>query len=62
MSKSSIKMVLLRLVAIILLVLVAMIVGSMIGYGVIGDGDAMDVLKPATWTHVFDMMDGTQDK
>lgn len=59
-AKKSIKFMLLRLLAIIVLLLIATFVGLMIGYGVIGDGKVLDVFKPSTWTHVFDIMNGTE--
>lgn len=59
-AKKSIKFMLLRLLVIIVLLFIATFVGLMIGYGVIGDGDMLDVFKPSTWTHVFDIMDGTE--
>ncbi|MEG0381346.1 MAG: hypothetical protein RR603_06575, partial [Kurthia sp.] len=40
MSKSSIKMLFIRLFAVLLLIIVAAVVGSMIGFGVIGVGNA----------------------
>lgn len=50
----------LRIVIILILVVVAAIVGSMVGYSVIGEGKAMDVFKPATWQHIFDIMNGKE--
>jgi len=61
-AKKSFLLILLRLFVVFVLLVLAAIVGAMIGFGVIGDGDMLDVLKPSTWGHVFDIMDGTQDK
>lgn len=61
-AKKSFLLILLRLFVVFVLLVLAAIVGAMIGFGVIGDGDMLDVLKPSTWSHVFDIMDGTQDK
>ncbi|MGM0896915.1 MAG: DNA-directed RNA polymerase subunit beta [Bacillota bacterium] len=45
------------LLVVALLVLVAAL-GAMVGYGVIGDGNAGDALKWETWQHIFDIMRG----
>ncbi|KOS60786.1 DNA-directed RNA polymerase subunit beta [Lysinibacillus agricola] len=50
----------LRVVLIIVLVVVAAILGAMFGYSVIGQGKAMDVFKPETWRHIFDIMNGKE--
>ncbi|MEB2300669.1 DNA-directed RNA polymerase subunit beta [Lysinibacillus xylanilyticus] len=50
----------LRVVLIIILVVVAAVLGAMIGYSVIGQGKAMDVFKPETWQHIFDIMNGKE--
>lgn len=50
----------LRIVIILILVIVAAVVGSMVGYSVIGEGKAMDVFKPATWQHIFDIIGGKE--
>lgn len=57
----SIMLMILRIVIVVLLLGIAAVIGAMVGYGIIGDGEAMDVLKPSTWTHVFDIMNGTED-
>lgn len=61
-AKKSILHMLLRIVIVIIVIVVAAVIGAMIGYGVIGDGEPMDVLDPSTWTHVFDIMNGTETK
>lgn len=49
-----------RILFVLVLLIVATITGSMIGYGVIGDGNPLGVLNPKTWKHVFDIMNGVQ--
>lgn len=58
----SILLMILRIVVVIVILVVAAIVGAMVGYGIIGDGEIKDVLKLSTWTHVFDIMNGTEAK
>ncbi len=48
----------LRIVIVLLLVVIAAALGAMIGYGVIGDGNAKDALKWETWQHIIDIMSG----
>jgi len=50
-----------RILIVVALFLVVALVGSMIGYGVIGDGNPLQVLNPGTWTHIFDIMNGKMD-
>ncbi|KOS66763.1 DNA-directed RNA polymerase subunit beta [Lysinibacillus contaminans] len=50
----------LRVVLVLLLVVGTAVVGAMVGYSVIGEGKAMDVLKPGTWQHIFDIMNGKE--
>ncbi|MCU9613276.1 DNA-directed RNA polymerase subunit beta [Caldibacillus lycopersici] len=51
----------LRVVIVLVLIIVFFIIGSMIGYGIIGDGNPMDVLKKGTWTHIIDIVnEGTE--
>lgn len=50
----------LRIVLIIILIVVAAILGAMVGYSVIGEGKALDVLKSDTWQHIFDIMNGKE--
>lgn len=38
------------------LLFLSLIAGLMFGYGVLGDGDKLDALKPSTWTHILDFM------
>jgi hypothetical protein len=48
----------LRIIIVLLLIVIAAALGSMIGYGVIGDGNAKDALKWETWQHIIDIMSG----
>ncbi|MFP3355873.1 DNA-directed RNA polymerase subunit beta [Planococcus sp. SIMBA_143] len=48
----------LRILLVIALLVVMAALGAMIGYGVIGDGNAGDALKWETWQHIFDIMRG----
>ncbi|AST06064.1 DNA-directed RNA polymerase subunit beta [Anoxybacillus sp. LAT_35] len=47
----------LRLVIVFVLVLLSGMIGAMVGYGVIGEGNAWDALKPATWQHIVDLIE-----
>ncbi|NNU90138.1 DNA-directed RNA polymerase subunit beta [Anoxybacillus sp. CHMUD] len=47
----------LRLVIVFVLVLLSGMIGAMVGYGVIGEGNAWDALKPATWQHIIDLIE-----
>lgn len=46
----------LRLILIVLLIAASVILGAMFGYGVIGEGEAMDVFKKSTWTYIKDLI------
>ena len=46
----------LRLLIIIGLIFIALLAGSLIGYSVIGGGQATDVFKKSTWTHIIDIV------
>ncbi|AYC28847.1 DNA-directed RNA polymerase subunit beta [Paenisporosarcina cavernae] len=48
----------LRIILVLALVAAAMAAGVMVGYGVIGDGEARDALKWSTWDHVLKIMNG----
>lgn len=47
----------LRIVLLAVMIVVSLIGGAMIGYGVLGDGKASDVLKESTWTHIIDLVE-----
>ncbi len=46
----------LRLIIIILLFGLCLAGGLAVGYGVVGDGDMMDVFKKDTWQHIVDIV------
>ncbi|EMR07903.1 DNA-directed RNA polymerase subunit beta [Bhargavaea cecembensis DSE10] len=48
----------LRVLLFLLGVVIAAVLGVMFGYGVIGDGKALDALKPETWQHIWKMIKG----
>ena len=48
----------LRIVLVLILLFFATIIGTMIGYGGIGDGEPLDALKWGTWQHIFDLLNG----
>lgn len=48
----------LRVVILLLLWFLITIIGLMIGFGVLGDGNPLDVLDWDTWQHIFNIMDG----
>ena len=50
----------LRIIIVLLLFIVAVILGLVVGYGVIGDGAASDVLKWETWQHLLDIINGEE--
>lgn len=52
----------LRVIIIIVLIFVSMTIGAAIGFGVLGDGKAIDVFKPSTWTHVLDLVQVEKEK
>ncbi|MBK3495617.1 DNA-directed RNA polymerase subunit beta [Viridibacillus sp. YIM B01967] len=51
-----------RILVVLILIVIAAVSGAMIGYSVMGEGDAIDVLKISTWRHIFDIMNGVVDK
>lgn len=50
----------LRLLIVFILLLLAASFGLMIGFGVIGEGKPIDVLKWGTWQHILDMISGKE--
>lgn len=46
----------LRLLIVLLLLFLSLFIGLLIGYGVIGEGDAIDVMKPSTWKHLINIV------
>ncbi|MGE7622068.1 DNA-directed RNA polymerase subunit beta [Viridibacillus sp. NPDC096237] len=51
-----------RILVVVILLVIAAVSGAMIGYSVIGEGDALDTFKISTWRHIFDIMNGVVDK
>ncbi|UFT98903.1 DNA-directed RNA polymerase subunit beta [Radiobacillus kanasensis] len=51
----------LRIVVVATLCFLALILGLMMGYGVIGDGKAADVLEFDTWKHIKNIVTGNPD-
>lgn len=48
----------LRVVIVLLLWIFVVMFGLMIGFSVLGDGNALDVLKWGTWQHILDIIGG----
>jgi DNA-directed RNA polymerase subunit beta len=46
----------LRLLLVIALFALSIAVGAVVGYGVLGNGEPMDVFEKSTWTHVMDLI------
>ncbi|AXI11217.1 DNA-directed RNA polymerase subunit beta [Oceanobacillus zhaokaii] len=46
----------LRVIIVLILAATALVLGLMIGYGILGDGIPMDVLKKETWQHIIDIV------
>lgn len=46
----------LRLVLLVVAMILCVTLGAMVGYGMLGDGNALDVLKESTWTHIVDLV------
>ncbi|SFA54918.1 DNA-directed RNA polymerase subunit beta [Anoxybacillus pushchinoensis] len=47
----------LRLLIVLCLITISTLAGAMVGYGVLGEGNAWDALKPATWQHIVDLIE-----
>jgi len=45
-----------KFLIVLFLVFLFFIIGTMIGYGVIGEGNPWDALKKSTWDHIFDLV------
>jgi hypothetical protein len=48
-----------RVIIVVLLIGFSSLIGAAIGYGVLGGGNASDVLKMSTWTHIMELV-GTE--
>lgn len=46
----------LRILLVASICLVALLLGSIIGYGVVGDGVPTDALKFDTWSHIIELV------
>ena len=47
----------LRIVLLAVMVVGCAVGGAMVGYGILGDGNATDVLTKSTWTHILDLIE-----
>jgi Mn2+/Fe2+ NRAMP family transporter len=47
----------LRVIIVAVLIFLSVIAGAAVGYGIVGDGSAKDVLKKSTWTHIIDLIE-----
>lgn len=50
----------LRILIVLLAIAAAVALGLMFGYGVLGEGKAVDALKPDTWKHILDIIRGEE--
>ncbi len=46
----------LRILILLAAIVIAAVAGAMVGYGVLGGGNPMDVLDKETWQHIFDLV------
>lgn len=46
----------LRIIVVLIVCVGALIGGLMVGYGILGDGEASDALKWETWQHIMDIV------
>ncbi|HEU5138766.1 MAG TPA: DNA-directed RNA polymerase subunit beta [Bacillales bacterium] len=46
----------LRLLIVVILLAASLAAGTMVGYGVVGKGDPMDVFDKQTWMHVYNVV------
>ncbi|WP_163099461.1 DNA-directed RNA polymerase subunit beta [Peribacillus alkalitolerans] len=46
----------LRIILVTLLIGLCAITGTFVGYTIFGNGDAKDVFKKDTWTHIIDLV------
>ncbi|MGD7053929.1 DNA-directed RNA polymerase subunit beta [Sutcliffiella horikoshii] len=46
----------LRILILLAAMAVAVVAGAMVGYGVLGGGNPLDVLEKETWQHIFDLV------
>lgn len=48
----------LRVIIVLVLIVAFFMIGTMIGYGVIGNGKPTDVFNGETWTHIIEIIKG----
>lgn len=46
----------LRILILLVAVVIAAVAGAMVGYGVLGGGNPMEVLEKETWQHILDLV------
>ncbi|MGD6778408.1 DNA-directed RNA polymerase subunit beta [Sutcliffiella horikoshii] len=46
----------LRIIILLAAMVIATVAGAMVGYGVLGGGNPMDVLEKETWQHILDLV------
>jgi len=46
----------LRILILLAAIAIAAVAGAMVGYGVLGGGNPMDVLEKETWQHILDLV------
>ncbi|MGD6776267.1 DNA-directed RNA polymerase subunit beta [Sutcliffiella horikoshii] len=46
----------LRIIILLIAMAIAVVAGAMVGYGVLGGGNPLDVLERETWQHIFDLV------
>ena len=47
----------LRIIIVAVLIVISGLAGAAFGYGVMGGGDAKDIFKKSTWTHIVDLVE-----
>ncbi|WP_102273644.1 DNA-directed RNA polymerase subunit beta [Cytobacillus massiliigabonensis] len=47
----------LRIIIVAVLIFLSLIAGAAVGYGVVGNGEAKDIFKKSTWTHIVDLIE-----
>lgn len=46
----------LRFIILLVAMAIAVVAGAMVGYGVLGGGNPMEVLEKETWQHILDLV------
>ena len=46
----------LRLIVVFILIAISLALGLIVGYSIMGDGNAMDVFQKSTWQHIIDIV------